>query len=112
MGDSSTKKKMAIYSILILGVFSLGIDSAQSFSKTTNALAEVEIRGGSAHSTTEGLDLWTADKAFTPGHDTGFQSKPRNQSNPRDPAECVPFPITVWYEFPAENIFMPGRVSF
>ena len=71
------------------------------------ALAEVEIKDGSAHATSEYPAPWTADKAFSVGHNVAWHSKfdPITKAYDR-------FPILVWYEFPAENTFIPGRVSF
>ena len=71
------------------------------------ALAEVEIKDGSAHATSEHPAPWTADKAFNVGHNVAWSSKHDPITNKYDR-----FPILVWYEFPAENTFIPGRVSF
>jgi len=73
----------------------------------TLALVEVEIKDGSAHATSEYTVPWTADKAFSVGHNVAWHSK-------HDPitSKYERFPILVWYEFPAENTFIPGQVSF
>ena len=66
------------------------------------AIAEVEIRDGRARATSNYPAPWTADKAFILGHAYAWHAG----KNPEL------FPAMVWYEFPAENTFAPGRISF
>jgi len=96
---------MAFIGILFLiGVPVFGLTSA---TVTTLALAEVEIKDGTAHATSVHSASWTADKAFSVGHNEGWHNKPDPITKKQER-----FPILVWYEFPAENSFIPGRVSF
>ena len=66
------------------------------------AISEVEIKGGSAHATSSHPAPWTPEAAFILGHSNAWIAE--------DPS--VPFPSTVWYEFPAQATFVPARVSF
>ena len=68
------------------------------------AVAEVEIKGGSAHSTGDYSAAWTADKAFILGHENCW-------INSQDPTLRI-FPNLVWYEFPRDQTFTPARVTF
>ena len=69
---------------------------------TVRAIREVEIKGGSAHATSLHPAPWTPEAAFILGHPNAWHA-----GNP-----SVPFPATVWYEFPAHSAFAPARVSF
>ena len=68
------------------------------------AIAEVEIRDGSAHATSNHPAPWTADKAFIIGHANAWH-------NGLDLVLTL-FPSMVWYEFPLEKTFAPARISF
>ena len=69
------------------------------------AIQEVEIKGGSAHATAiHGSPNWTPEKAFILGNPTGWHNGLTEMKRI--------LPVMVWYEFPANKIFTPGRISF
>jgi len=74
----------------------------------TFALSEVEIAGGSAKATSNftpnSID-WNPLAAFDEGEGKGWHSGDLAGKYDR-------FPVLVWYEFPEEKLFVPGRVSF
>merc|ERR1712200_354563 len=59
-----------------------------------------EITGGSAHSTSV-HETWKPLDAFREDSSRGFHSRKPER-----------YPVLVWYEFPEEKLFVPGRVSF
>merc|ERR1711872_436503 len=69
----------------------------------TLALTEVEITGGSAHATS----VYPESKA-----EYAFSDKSHWHLGRDSPGKYSRFPVLVWYEFPEEKLFVPGRVSF
>jgi len=69
------------------------------------AIQEVEIKGGSAHATAiHGSPTWAPGNAFILGNPTGWHNGLTEMKRI--------LPVMVWYEFPANKIFTPGRISF
>ena len=64
---------------------------------------EVEITGGIAQATSAWSKEWSPARAFVMGDSNGWHNAKKSFGM---------FPEMIWYSFPKNKAFVPGRISF